>query len=401
MLENVKKHLKTSRLARDLNSAIKGSALDAAHAINRLRFGDYWNQYSSNDSNQIALKLLERRLFGLERNKRTSKLNIFFVGTYYDHEMQGFFQGLQRLGDIHTYVNAHGEYGINTPSGVNLSLDGHRQWCQHLYESVLEDHRVKPIDFIIGTFTAPSVSLDVLLAIRSLGIPIINYGAMDDMLPTHWRSVRKVQTGAFGLGPAVDLTLHTTPEIIPRYLKEGYPAIYFPFASDADIFRPAAERDIDVLFIGNCYGKREKLIGKCLDAGIRVEAYGKDFPRGHITGKDVPSLFGRSKIILGSGLVGHSAKLTTLKLRDFDGPMAGALYLTSHNSLLANHFNINKEIVTYTSVDDCIRKIKYFLKNEMERSRIAANGRKRSCFDHTWDHRFKLLIKTLGYSSKV
>jgi hypothetical protein len=311
--------------------------------------------------------------------------------------MQGFFQGLQRLGDVHTYINAHGKYGINPPRGLKLSLHEHQQCSQHLYESVLEANQVKPIDFVIGTFTAPSVSLEALRAIRGLGIPIINI-AMDDMLPQHWRTERKVKMGAFGLGSAVDLTLQTTPAMIPRYLKAGYPSIYFPFASDANIFCSTAEKDIDVLFIGNCYGKREKLIAKCLEAGIRVEAYGLDFPRGHIAGDEVPRLFGRSKIVLGSGLVGHSANLTTLKLRDFDGPMAGALYLTSHNPLLANHFHIGEEILTYVNIDDCIKKIKYFLANEKDRLRIASNGRTRSCAEHTWNQRLQLLSRTLGFS---
>jgi spore maturation protein CgeB len=397
MLESIKPRLKKNKLTRAINSAIKGVALDATHAINKFRFGDYWNRYAAQDRSHIALNLLRQRLCNISQNKKAAQLNIFFVGTYYDHEMHGFFQGLQRLGDVQTYINKNGEYGINAPRGGKLSLVEHRKWCEHLYESVLDANRVKSIDFVIGTFTAPSVSLEALLAIRKLGIPIVNF-AMDDMLPHHWRTERGATMGAYGLGPAVDLTLQTTPSLIDRYLKAGYPAMYFPFASDPDIFRPAAEKDIDVLFIGNCYGKREKLIEKCLEAGIRVEAYGLEFPRGHVAGKEVPRLYGRTKIILGSGLVGHSANLTTLKLRDFDGPMAGALYLTSHNPILERHFHVGKEIITYHNIDDCIGKIKFFLTNEKEMHRISACGRARACAEHTWNQRLQFLPQVLGLS---
>lgn len=397
MANYVKERLKESKLARELNSAIKGIALDAIHEINRIRFGDYWSLYSEDHCNRLTSILLQKRLNDVRLNDLTATLNIFFVGTYYDHEMQGFFQGLQRIGNVHTYTNALGGYGINTPRELKLSPEQRRQWSHHLFDSVRQANNIKPIDFVIGTFTAPSVSLDTLLAIRGLGVPIVNI-AMDDMLPQHWRMERKVKMGAFGLGPAVDLTLHTTPSMIPRYLKAGYPAIYFPFASDADIFFPRAEKNIDVLFIGNCYGKREKLIATCEEAGIKVEAYGLNFPRGHIAGEEVPRLFGRSKIVLGSGLVGHSANLYTLKLRDFDGPMAGALYLTSHNPLLARHFNIGEEILTYSNIDDCITKINFFLANEKERLKIAASGRARALAEHTWDHRMQLLFKTLKLS---
>jgi len=397
MLDGIKKRLKTSKLAREINSAVKGVALDIEYEINRLRFGDYWNRHYPDACIRIATELLQGRLRDVRRDIPAPRLNIFFVGTYYDHEMQGFYQGLQELGDVYTYTNAHGRYGINAPRGMKFSLHEHQQWCQHLYESVFKAHQFRSIDFVIGTFTAPSVPLETLLAIRRLGIPIINI-AMDDMLQQHWRTVGKFKMGAFGLGPAVDLTLHTTPALIPRYIKAGYPAIYFPFASDANIFFPAAEKDIDVLFIGNCYGKREKLISKCIAADISVEAYGLNFPRGHIDGAEVPGLFGRSKIILGSGLVGHSTNLTTLKLRDFDGPMAGALYLTSHNPTLENHFDIGEEIVTYVNIDDCIEKIRYYLANENERLRIATNGRARAIAEHTWNRRVQLLPEVLGLS---
>ncbi|WP_443643416.1 glycosyltransferase [Candidatus Levibacter sp. Uisw_134_01] len=395
MLRNAIDQLKKKKTARKINTTIKGFALDIEFLINRFRYGDFWNKYSSHDSKQIAGKLLQGRLKDKKNKTRAPRLNIFFFGTYYDHEMQGFYQGLEGIGNVQTYINISGNYGINVPKGLKLSIDEYRKWQNHIITSIYKANKHKKIDFIIGTFTAPSVSLETLLSIRSLGVPIVNM-AMDDMLPQHWRTEGGLKKGAFALGPAVDLNLHTTPSIIPRYIKAGYPAIYFPFASDEKIFYPQAKKVIDVLFVGNCYGKREELISKCLKAGIRVEAYGKFFPKGHIPGDKVPYLFGRSKIIIGSGLVGHSGKLTTLKLRDFDAPMSGALYLTSHNSQLENHFIIGKEILTYSNIDDCINKINYFLRNDEKRLQIAMNGRARSCAEHKWSHRMHLLRQTLG-----
>ena len=395
MLEKIKKILKSNKIFRDLNSNVKGKLLDILYQVKKIQFGDYWNEYKSIDFNRVAIKLLKDRLSDIKRNNYKSKLNIFFVGTYYDHEAQGLIQGLEKFGDVYTYINANGEYGINSPRKMKLSGIEHKKWCLHLYESIFQANQIRPIDLVIGTFTAPNISLETMFLIRDLRIPIINI-AMDDMLPQHWRVKSGLETGAIGLAPAIDLTLNTTPEMIPRYLKKGFPAIYFPFASDPNIYFPSLKKDIDVLFIGNCYGKREKLISKCVNAGINVTAYGLDFPLGHISGEFVPPLFSRAKIILGSGLVGHSSKLVTLKLRDFDAPMAGALYLTLHNPLLALHFKINEEIVTYNNINECIKKIKYYLGNKKEMQRIASNARARSIAEHTWHQRLQLLTNMLA-----
>ena len=396
MLDNIKIIIKKNRIARELNSAIKGFLLDVEYIFQIIKYKDniiYEKELSF--FQDIPLNISNKRPKELSRKNSDSRLNIFFVGTYFDHEMQGFYQGLQKIGDVHIYINSLGLYGLNKPKNKTFSLEENLTWGLHLYESILKVNKEKPIDFVIGTFTAPNIDLKILNSIKCLGIPIVNY-AMDDMLPMHWRIRRGVRMGSFGLGPAVTLSLQTTPKFIPRYYKEGYPTIYLPFASDPNIFSPREDRSIDVLFIGNCYGKREALVRKCLDAGINIIAFGEGFPRGHVPGSQVPELFGKSKIILGSGLVGHSSKLCTLKLRDFDAPMSGGLYLTSHNDLLSKHFVIGDEIETYFNVDDCIKKIKFYLANENERLRIAKNGRKRCEVEHTWGHRLKIIPDLLN-----
>lgn len=391
MMVQFKSFFKSNKFARKINSYVKGQILDCENYINTWKYNDRSSRMTENEINEIALKLMSEKLRKIPNFNIDLEPHIFFVGTCADHEKQGFIQGLQKVGLVTTYINANGDYGINKPRDVIFSEVDHERWNNHLYEAVADTHRLHRIDFIIGTFTEPSVSLGVLQRIRKLGIPIVNY-AMDDMLPVHWRVVKGKRSGAYGLGSAVDLTLQTTKIMVQRYLRSGYPCIYFPLASDPNIFKRGEIEDIDVLFIGNCYGKREALISKCLRSGINVKAYGLDFPLGYVNGQDVPQLCARAKIILGSGLVGHSSRITTLKLRDFDAPMSGALYITSHNTSLCNLFEKNVEIVTYRNHEECIDKIRYYLSNHKERIEIAKNGRARAVANHTWDKRFELLI---------
>lgn len=320
-------------------------------------------------------------------------LHIYFIGTYYDHEAFGFLQALQRIGIVSIHYDIDGQYGINS----SARKDGSPAIASDnvfLLEQIISIHNKQPIDFVIGTFLASTVAVETLISIRNIGIPVINI-AMDDRLPNNWLSIRGVRMGAIGLVEGVDLTLQTTKEFVPRYLAEGCPCVYWPFASDPEIFKPAKHKDIDAVFVGNNYGKRIALVKAIQSAGIHIECYGNGFPNGHLLGSRVPEMFSRAKIILGTGLIGHSSSIVTLKLRDFDAPMSGALYITNHNPDIVESFDIGREMVTYMSVRECIDKIKYYLSHDEERESIAAAGRLRAVKDHTWNLRISVLLQLM------
>lgn len=379
------------------NSFIKDISLSLESAwINRSYPANILNQENLPNNGDIRAMLHDRQQ---EQGTRPvimakSPLHIYFVGTYYDHEAFGFLQALKRLGNVTLHYDIHGQYGINS----SIHKDGSPATDadnRFLVEQISALHDINHIDFVIGTFVASTISVDTLLSIRKMGIPVINY-AMDDILPIHWRTTQGVKMGAIGLIDGVDLTLQTTARCVPRYLSGGCPCVYWPFASDPDIYSPGRAKDLDVVFVGNNYGKRSALTGAIQSAGVRVECYGTGFPNGHLPGERVAEIFSRAKIILGTGLVGHSSRIVTLKLRDFDAPMSGTLYITNHNPDLETLFDIGKEIVTFRSIRECIEKIKYYLGNDKERESIAAAGWARALRDHTWDSRFSKLLQLLA-----
>jgi spore maturation protein CgeB len=109
------------------------------------------------------------------------------------------------------------------------------------------------------------------------------------------------------------------------------------------------------------------------------------------------TLLARSKIILGHGGIGWSASLKNIKGRDFDGPCAGSgAYLTSYHPELADFFRIGEEIVCYSSPDECIELARWLLADDPRRRAIARAGRERCLREHTWLHRFKRILQTLG-----
>lgn len=155
-----------------------------------------------------------------------------------------------------------------------------------------------------------------------------------------------------------------------------------------------SSRDIDVIFVGNKYGLRWEIVKRIKDEGINIEAYGEGWDNGFVNFKECARLFKQSKIIIGSGYVSHSSKVTTLKLRDFDSSITGALYLTSYNKELDYLFK-NNEIEFYNNFDELIGKIKFYLKNEKLRLKKARELQKTTLNYYQWGHLFKNLESSI------
>jgi hypothetical protein len=116
--------------------------------------------------------------------------------------------------------------------------------------------------------------------------------------------------------------------------------------------------------------------------------------------RDLIKMFSRSRLSLGFATAGSShltsKRLTHLRLREFEAPMSGALYLTEDQPELAEYFVPGKEILTYTDRDDLLDKARYYLVRQELSERVRRAGLERARRDHTWQQRFQDLFATLG-----
>ena len=173
--------------------------------------------------------------------------------------------------------------------------------------------------------------------------------------------------------------------------------MYLPEASDPGLYKPFESKKLyDVCFVGANYGVRKKIIKKIKNKGIKVVCYGNGWKNGRIDLSKIPELFAKSKIVLGIGTIGYCTDFYALKMRDFDGPMSGSLYITHDNPDLCDLYEIGKEIVVYKTPKECADKVEYYLENEKERTQIAAAGRLRAQKDHTWEKRFQEVFELLN-----
>jgi hypothetical protein len=120
--------------------------------------------------------------------------------------------------------------------------------------------------------------------------------------------------------------------------------------------------------------------------------------------RELVAMFSRSRLSLGFATAGDShrsaRRLTHLRLREFEAPMSGALYLTEQQAELAEFFTPGAEVLTYTDADDLLDKARFYLAHQEVAERIRRAGFERARREHTWQHRFEELFALLGLGKR-
>jgi hypothetical protein len=177
-------------------------------------------------------------------------------------------------------------------------------------------------------------------------------------------------------------------------LNRGGNPWYAPEGADPVFHRPLeVERDIDIVFVGQCYGMRMKLMRYLRERGLKVETWGSGWPNGFASFDKTVELFSRAKFVLGVGGVGMMVEISHLKGRDFEVPMCGALYLTSFNPELADHYKIGHEIFCYSSFEECADTAHWLLRQPQLAQTAREDVLARCLKEHTWEQRITDLFE--------
>lgn len=328
-------------------------------------------------------------------------LRVFWIGADRSQDESGFLQALERLCKVTIFYNVEGSYGLwpGNPSDKEASslASIRKANDDQMLLQIEQAIALQGVDLLIGQMWAGLISKEALSKVHEMGIPIINI-SMDDRLPGNWSIKDNIKMGSVGLGPSLDMVLTTSPESCIWYGVEGYPSIFWPLASDPGVYSPStsSKRDIDVLFIGNKYGVRGQIVNYLQNNGVKVDCYGRGWPNGYANSEQMASLSKRAKIILGVGTVGHCQNVYTLKLRDFDAPMSGAMYLTHRNPDLCQLYAEGKEIECYEYPKEALNKIRFYLEHPIDLARIAKCGHEKALDRDTWDKRLLTTFQHLG-----
>lgn len=94
-----------------------------------------------------------------------------------------------------------------------------------------------------------------------------------------------------------------------------------------------------------------------------------------------------------------SKAVEQLKARHFEINGCAAFQLSYYVEGLERYYVIGAEIGVYLDPDDLVRKVLYYLDNEVERESIAAAGYQRTIMEHTFKRRFEHVFSRMGLTN--
>lgn len=107
----------------------------------------------------------------------------------------------------------------------------------------------------------------------------------------------------------------------------------------------------------------------------------------------MPIVFAASKINLNPALFSIR---TGVPLRAFDIMACGGFLLANNKEEYKDYFEIGKEMEVYSSIEDAVEKIEFYMLHENIRSQVAKNGRARVKKDHRLEYRLKRIFEIVG-----
>jgi hypothetical protein len=206
-----------------------------------------------------------------------------------------------------------------------------------------------------------------------------------------------------------DLILSSFPHFVRQFKKMGINSEYLKWCFEHTITRKIGKqkRAHNVTYVGGfspAHRKGNRVLEQ-LARSVKTDfwGYGKNtlLPKspiranfhGHAWGRDMYNIFAKSKIVVNRHI--DISNNYANNMRMFEATGMGALLITEEKKNMDVFFKVGKEVVTYKSVDELIKKVKYYLKHDKEREKIAHAGQKRTLKDHTYEIRMRELDSIL------
>jgi spore maturation protein CgeB len=207
-----------------------------------------------------------------------------------------------------------------------------------------------------------------------------------------------------------DLILSGIPAIAKYFQARGMKASHIPHAFDTRILQrvpPATERLPRVAFVGSLSEDHlERIV--LLDAlsrQVEVDFYGtgsellaSDSPLRKryfrsAWGEDLYSIYGSYLLVIhrNIGIAGRSISAK----RIFEATGMGACVVTETTDDDRELFKPDEEIVTFSTVDECVEKVKYLLDNPQKAIEIGQRAQYRTLTEHTYACRVREIVESM------
>jgi hypothetical protein len=357
-----------------------------------------------------------------------------------------FKQGLAEAG--HEVIETP---GVDWAEGLTpLEPAARMRWLADTWTRTTEflraEHARKRVDIFLGYLFPNQVEPAAVSAIRSLGIPCVNFFC-DNV-----REFTRVPDSYHGFD------LHWVPEADARalYAAAKLPFVYAPMP----MWVPPVHRNTpgienaDITFLGSHDSLREDLLGEAVAHGLQLKLHGEGWRSGGRTATRPTHSFGRKianqySFLRTHGLRGFAMRATYQlhrsrpadwidrcwhpaehredyfratresqvviginrypsfrhsffkpgrysRLRDIEAPMLGACYLTEWAPGLGDLYDLKTEIATYRDPAELVEQTARLQREPARRQSLRVSGQRRALSDHTLARSLERIFTTLG-----
>lgn len=273
-------------------------------------------------------------------------------------------------------------------------------------EALLTSLQLDPPDLVFGVSGSP-LDATTLERLGRIEVARALWLCQDFRVDTSWRTLAR----------HCDAVFHMQPDEFSKSLREaggfGVPLLA---AFDPSIWQPvelsaeqAALLSCDLSLVGAACHNRVGFLPALFDLGLRIYGSGwpSDAPFGDVVRElDAPLspelanlVFSATRVNLnlhasswcdGVDPAGDWVSPGTLELAG-----AGAFQLVDQRRHLKELLRPGLEVETFASVEECRKKIRYYLDHEDERRELAKHARRRALAEHSYGHRMAEAIDAL------
>lgn len=357
-----------------------------------------------------------------------------------------FKQGLAEAG--HEVIEAP---GVDWAEGLTpLEPAARARWLGDAWSRATDflraEHARKPVDIFIGYLFPNQVEPSAVTAIRSLGIPCVNFFC-DNV-----REFTRVPASYHGFD------LHWVPEADARAL---YSTAKLPFVhAPMPMWVPPIHRHVpraengEIVFFGSHDPLREDLLGEAVARGLQLKLHGAGWRSDDKTATPQARSFSRKisnqfSFLRTHGLRGFAMRATYQlhharpgdwidrcwnpavrveayfqamresqvviginrypsfrhsfskpgrysRLRDIEAPMLGACYLTEWAPGLSDLYDLETEIATYRDAAELVEQAARLQREPARRHSLRISGQRRALTDHTLARSLERIATVLG-----
>lgn len=328
-------------------------------------------------------------------------MKILYVDLQYDYGNPK--RGLNQIGNI-------GFYKVFESLGhevIPFYYDTYLNKLNELQQLLLTTaDSVKP-DLIFFSLFTDQFKIETLKALTT------KYKTMNWFGDDQWR----FETFASKYAPCFTYAITTDPFAVPKYHSLGYNNVILSqwAALNVDFQKNSADYKYDISFVGGSHSVRRWIIREFEKQGLTVHTFGFGWSKGPVSLSEMQSIFLQSKINLNlsnsvnwdlryllnswKNIIVRLKSIKTvnqMKARNFEIPFFGGFQLAEYFPTLENDFDIGKNIVCYSNVDEAIQLAKFYLENDILREKIKRQSIEHVRNQHTYRHRFEKIFAQIG-----